>query len=165
MQAIIFFLFLSLSLSVSLSLSSLGLKCGPRRTYTLPTAIITSPQYPLMHSPREQCEYEIEVLPAHEVLLSTLHMQLPSSADCSEGDTIQVLKRTVDGSFDYGDAGDGGYDEDGFKELTRLCGMENYAPLIIRNSTHIRLRLSSSEYINGGRFKLRYEQVPEYLPL
>ena len=123
------------------------MRCGPRREYTLPTGIITSPQYPLKHSPRERCEYEIVVRPRHELILSTRLMQLPSSADCSQGDVIEVLKKHGATSS--------------YKRLTYLCGNENYAPLIIRNSTHILLKLSSG-YIRGGKFKLRYEQIPEY---
>lgn len=124
-----------------------GLRCGPRRRYTLPTAIITSPQYPLMHKPQEECEYEIAIRPRHELILSTLHMNLPSSADCLHGDVIEVMKKADSAS--------------GYTRLTRLCGSENYSPIIIRNSSYVMLKLSSG-YINGGQFKLRYEQIPEY---
>ncbi len=101
-----------------------------------------------MHKPQEECEYEISVLPDHELILSTLHMNLLSSADCSQGDVIDVMQRS-DSSSDY-------------TRLTRLCGKENYAPFVIHNSSQVLLKLSSTEYIHGGRFKLRYEQIPEY---
>lgn len=102
-----------------------------------------------MHKPREECEYEILIQPKHDLIVSTLHMNLPSSADCSQGDVIEVMKRT--GSADS------------YRRLTKLCGGENYAPLVIRNSSHVMLKLSSG-HINGGQFKLRYEQIPEYNP-
>lgn len=102
-----------------------------------------------MHKPQEECEYEILIQPRHELIISTLLMNLPSSADCSQGDVIEVMKRTSSA--------------DRYRRLTKLCGGENYAPLIIRNSSHVMLKLSSG-YINGGQFKLRYEQIPEYNP-
>lgn len=124
------------------------MRCGPRREYVLPTAIIVSPQYPLAHGPKEECEYEISVQSQYQLILTTLHMNLPSSADCSkESDSvIEVFKKT-DVTSEY-------------QRITRLCGKENYAPYTIRNSSHVLLRFSSG-YINEGQFKLRYEQVPE----
>ena len=131
----------------------LGMRCGPRQEYSLPTAIIVSPQYPLAHKPTEDCEYEITVQPDHQLILTTLHMNLESSADCSKVDdaVIEVSKRS-DPASEY-------------QKVTRLCGKENYAPYTIRNSSHVLLRFSSG-YLNEGQFrqgqfKLRYEQVPE----
>jgi hypothetical protein len=102
-----------------------------------------------MHKQQEECEYEIFIQPRHELILSTLHMNMPSSADCSHGSVIEVMKKTD-------------FNED-YTNLTRLCGYENYAPLIIRNSTNVMLKLSTG-FLDGGQFKLRYEQIPEYDP-
>lgn len=127
-----------------------GMRCGPRQEYSLPTAIITSPQYPLMHKTQEMCEYEISIMPRHELILTTLHMNLPASADCLQGDVIEIMKKSSVSS-DY-------------KKQTVLCGRENYARLIIHNSSHVLLKLSSG-FINGGQFKLRYEQIQSPLLL
>ena len=122
-----------------------GMQCGPRQEFSLRTAIITSPQYPLMHKPQDECEYEISVMPGHLLVLTTLYIDLPGSADCSTGNVIEIMKKS-NVSSDY-------------EKHTRLCGKENYAPLFIRNSSHVLLKLSSN-FINGGQFKLKYEQIP-----
>ncbi len=112
----------------------------------LPTAIITSPQYPLHYTHNERCEYEIFVKEGHQVILTTLHMNiLRSSADCNEGSVIDVQKRIGD--------------SENYKMLTKLCGTENYAPYVIRNATQVLLRFSS-DYKDGGQFKIRYHQIP-----
>ncbi len=74
-------------------------------------------------------------------------MNLPSSVDCLEGDTIQVMTKS--------------HPDEDYRRMTRLCGRENYAPFTIRNSTHVLLKFTSS-FINEGKFKLRYEQLPSF---
>lgn len=117
--------------------------------FTLPTAIIVSPQYPLAHGLNEQCEYQITVKPQHQLILTTLHMNLHSSADCShENDAVIEVFRKTSPAEEY-------------KRISYFCGKENYAPYTVRNATQVLLKFSSGYVEAEGQFKLRYEQVPE----
>ena len=71
-------------------------------------------------------------------------MNLQSSANCSDGDFIEVLKMNATNIYET---------------VTRLCGIENYAPLTITNTTQVLLKFSSG-YNSDGGFKIRYEQIP-----
>jgi len=106
--------------------------------------VISSPQFPLSFSPNESCEYEIYVEEDYEVTLTTLVMNLTSSADCLEGDAIEVFKRNSTNEYEL---------------VTKLCGVGNYAPFTIRNADRVLLSFSSG-YTTNGKFKIRYQQTP-----
>ena len=108
-----------------------------------------SPNYPLNYKAREMCEYEILVLPDHDVILSILEIDMPSRADCSRGDRI-LVKKVVEGSKTI-------------ETLTAFCGNRLYSRYSIRGASKVLLEFTS-DHRKGGTFKLRYNQVPSIVP-
>ena len=82
------------------------------------------------------------------VTLSTEVLELPGSRDCRVGDRITV---SHDRQRD---------------PLYVLCGSELFQPVHIINSSLVTLKFSSdchsSAYLSEGRFKLRFEQIPDF---
>ena len=125
-----------------------GKKCGPRTKFSLPTGLITSPQYPMNYRPRESCEYEIEVKPSHDVLLRTSDMNIPSrDPNCANWreDRIQVLVKSNSSNL--------------YNEVATYCGYDPYPILPIRGASTVLIKFTSND-IREGRFLLQYEQVP-----
>lgn len=137
------------SLSYINSFFLTGRECGLKKVYDLPTGIIVSPNYPLNYKARETCEYEIAVLPDHEVVLSILEIDMPSIADCSGGDRI-LVKQIVEGSKTV-------------EPLTVFCGKRLYSRYTVRGASRVLLEFKS-DHRRGGTFKLRYNQVPSTVP-
>lgn len=123
-------------------------KCGPRKTYTLPTGIITSPQYPINYRQRESCEYEIQVKEDHDLLLRTNELNIPTRDPlCNDWreDRIQVLVKKNATKI--------------YEEVASFCGQDPYPVLPIRGASSVLLKFTSNN-VREGRFLLQYEQVP-----
>lgn len=89
------------------------------------------------------CTYQIRVQRNHNLILTTLDMNMPAIADCSDGDRLLVSRGTQKHQV----------------HLTVLCGQNLFAPYIVRGARRVMLDFKS-DYIREGRFQLRYQQVP-----
>ena len=124
--------------------------CGPRTSFSLPTGLIPSPQYPMNYRPGESCEYEIHVKPHHDLLLRTSEIKIPSSDHNCENwreDRIQILVKRA------------GLKSKEYKEEAKYCGNSPYPILPIRGASSVLLKFTSNQQ-REGRFLLQYEQVP-----
>ena len=87
------------------------------------------------------------------LVLSTEEMDVPSQENCHRGDRIIVShKVTVQ-----------------LEPLFVLCGTTLFEPIFISNSSLVSLNFSSGpggpsgpSGPSGGRFKLRFEQIPDF---
>ena len=130
-----------------------GTKCG-RTTFSLPTGLIPSPQYPLNYRPGESCEYEIQVKPGHDLSLMTRDFKVPThgvDAKCTSylEDRIQVLKKETGSKI--------------YTNVTSFCGNHLYPDLTIKGASSVLLQFTSNS-VREGRFLLQYLQVPASLP-
>lgn len=131
----------------SMLLAHADSKCG-RTTFSLPTGLITSPQYPINYRPGESCEYEIKVKPGHDLQLTTNDLNVPSqNPQCTDGreDRIQVLMKNTGAKL--------------YKEVTSFCGQNPYSMLTIKGASSVLLKFTSNS-VREGRFLLQYLQVP-----
>lgn len=124
-----------------------GTRCG-RTTFSLPTGLITSPQYPMNYQPGESCEYEIRVKPGHDLQLTTQDLIVPSQdPECTSWreDRIQVLMKKIGSKIET--------------NVTSFCGQALYPMLTIEEASSVLLKFTSNS-VREGRFLLRYLQVP-----
>ena len=124
-----------------------GAKCG-RTTFSLPSGLIPSPQYPMNYRPGETCEYEIHVKPGHKLDLITTDINIPSQdAECTSWseDRIQVLMKKAGSKI--------------YTEVTSFCGTYRYPTLTIEEASSVLLKFTSNS-VREGRFLLQYLQVP-----
>ena len=124
--------------------------CG-RTTFSRQTGVILSPQYPLAYPPSIRCSYTISVRPGHKLVLSPEEMNLPAEGKCRVGDKIIVRQH---------------YRQQESEPLYVLCGSTLFDPIHITNSSAVSLEFSSdchrSAAPSEGKFKLRFEQIPDF---
>ncbi len=122
-----------------------GKECGPRNIFSLETGIITSPNYPVNYKEQDKCEYEIQAIPNHDIIVEILEINMPARADCSVGDKITLLKK--------------GNISNETEILTKFCGTEPHPKFTVNTPGSVILEFTSDS-TQGGTFKLRYNQVP-----
>lgn len=113
--------------------------------FSLETGIITSPHYPINYKEQDRCEYEIQALPNHDIIVTMLEINMPARADCSVGDKITLLKK--------------GKKSNETEMLTKFCGTVPHESFTVKNPSSVILEFTSDSS-KGGTFKLRYNQVP-----
>ncbi len=112
--------------------------------FGLETGIITSPNYPVDYKEQDKCEYEIQALPDHDIIVTILEINMPGRADCS-GDKITLLKK--------------GKESNDTEILTKFCGTQPHPSFTVKSPSSVVLEFTSDDR-EGGTFKLRYNQVP-----
>ena len=81
------------------------------------------------------------------VVLSTEELELPASSDCRVGDRLTISHQHQD-------------------PLYVMCGSELFQPVELTNISLVTIHFTSdchtSAHLSEGRFKLRFEQIPDF---